>query len=176
MSGTPCLAHYGVTVAEPAVPDGELPTAPPGGDAAAGLAFLGHLGFELMHTNLYPNVGRQWILRRGQVGDSGYVERDLFTSFRADAEAAGGDVPHAGDAIFRLPVDDPMSVLADLRARGWAQTYLGSEALFRGPDAALYELAPLSGDETRDRTVSLWTDPATLDDAVATWCRLFGFD
>ena len=49
---TPCLAHYGVTIAEAAVPDDELATAPPGGDAAAGLEFLTHLGFEPLHTNL----------------------------------------------------------------------------------------------------------------------------
>jgi hypothetical protein len=175
MRSTPCLAHYGVTVSEPAVADAELGSAAPGGDAAAGLAFLRSLGFEPLHTNLYPGVGRQWILRRGHVGDAGYLERDLFTSFRADAERAGDDVPRAGDAIFRLPVADPAATLADLRRRGWATTYLGSDALFRGPDAALYELAPITGDQADDRTVSLWTDSDVLDEAVGSWTALFGF-
>ena len=173
---TPCLAHYGVTVAEPPVPDHELATAPPGGDAAAGLAFLGHLGFEPLHTNLYAGVGRQWILRRGRIGDPGYVERDLFTSFRADEPVhAGGDPARVGDTVFRLPVDDPDAVLADLVGRGWAAPYLGVLGpLFRGPDAAVYELTPITGDDAVDRTISLWTDPAVLDRAVTTWCTMFG--
>jgi hypothetical protein len=175
---TPCLAHYGVTVSEPPVPDDRLDVDPPGGDAGRGLEFLAWLGFEPLHTNLYAGVGRQWILRRGKAGDPGYVERDLFTSFRADAvERAGTDVPHAGDAVFRLPVDDPDGVLAELRARGWAEPYAGVDGpLFRAPDAAVYELAPITGDDSIDRTISLWTDAADLARAVGTWTTVFGFE
>jgi len=175
---TPCLAHYGVTVAEPPVADDRLDIDPPGGDAAAGLDFLRWLGFEPVHTNLYAGIGRQWILRRGQVGDPGYLERDLFTSFRADEPYhAGGDTPRAGDAVFRLPVEDPAATLAGLRQRGWAEPYAGVDGeLFRGPDAAVYELAPITGDDAVDRTISLWTDPADVPRAVQTWSQVFGLE
>lgn len=174
---TPCLAHYGVTVAEPPVPDDHLDVDPPGGDAAAGLEFLRWLGFVPLHTNLYAGVGRQWILRRGERGEPGYLERDLFTSFRADdPQVAGADTPRVGDVVFRLPLDDPAGRLAELRERGWADPYLGSDELFRGPDAALYEPAPITGDGAVDRTISLWTDPARLDDAIDTWGSVFGFE
>ncbi len=174
---TPCLAHYGVTVAEPHVPDDQLATAAPGGMAADGLAFLRYLGFEPLYENLYANVGRQWILRRGQRGDAGYMERDLFTSFRAGEVArAGGATPAVGDIVFRLPVADVDATKHGLRERGWAQPYLGAEALFVAPDAAVYELAPITGDDAVDRTISLWTDPATVDRAVATWHDLFGLE
>ncbi len=178
MNGTPCLAHYGVTVAEPPVADDALATAPPGGAAAAGLAFLHHLGFQALHTNLYPSVGRQWILRRGARTDPGYIERDLFTSFRAGTvEHAGGSTPRAGDTVFRLPVHDPVATLTDLRARGWAQPYLGVDGpLFVAPDLAVYELAPLTGDPATDRTISLWTNPEVLDRAIAGWCDLYGLE
>jgi len=174
---TPCLAHYGVTVAEPPVAADRLDVDPPGGDAAAGLEFLRSLGFVPLVTNLYAGVGRQWILRRGERGAPGYVERDLFSSFRADDPVvAGADTPRAGDAVFRLPVEDPRQTLTELRERGWAETYLGVEGLFRGPDAAVYELAPITGDDAVDRTISLWTDPDGLDRATKTWCEVFGFD
>ena len=175
---TPCLAHYGVTVAEPAVADDELQSAAPGGKAADGLAFLQFLGFEPLYTNLYAGIGRQWILRRGERGDDGYVERDLFTSFRAGTvEAAGISPARVGDAVFRLTVTDPAATLEELTERGWAEPYLGVLGpLFRGPDEAVYELAPISGDEAADRTVSLWTDPSTIDDAIATWSHVFGFE
>jgi hypothetical protein len=175
---TPCLAHYGVTVAEPLVAADRLDVDPPGGDAAAGLEFLAWLGFVPLHTNLYAGVGRQWILRRGEVGDPGYLERDLFTSFRGDEAApAGTDEPHVGDAIFRLPVEDPAATLASLRERGWAEPYASvTGPLFRGPDATVYELAPITGDDAIDRTISLWTDPETLERAVTTWGEVFALD
>jgi hypothetical protein len=175
---TPCLAHYGVTVAEPHVPTDRLATDPPGGDAAPGLEFLSWLGFEPLHTNLYADIGRQWILRRGQVGDPGYLERDLFTSFRGgDAAPAGTDTPHAGDVVFRLPVDDPDAVLDELRSRGWAEPYAGVDGpLFRGPDAAVYELAPITSDDAIDRTISLWTAREDLERAAGTWTALFDLE
>ncbi|MGH9271325.1 MAG: hypothetical protein ACRDZ2_08620 [Ilumatobacteraceae bacterium] len=175
---TPCLAHYGVTVAEPPVRDDRLEVDPPGGDAAAGLDFLRWLGFEPLHTNLYAGIGRQWILRRGEVGEPGYLERDLFTSFRAaGTEPAGGDTPRAGDAVFRLPVEDPAATLAGLRERGWAAPYAGVDgALFRGPDAAVYELTPITGDDAVDRTISLWTDPVDVPRAVQAWSQVFGLE
>lgn len=177
MSATPCLAHYGVTVAEPPVADDALATAPPGGGAADGLAFLRHLGFEPLHENLYAGIGRQWILRRGQRGDAGYLERDLFTSFRAGGVArAGGPTPAVGDIVFRLPVADVAATMAGLRERGWARPYLGADALFVAPDAAVYELAPITGDDATDRTISLWTDPSTVERAAATWHDLFGLE
>jgi hypothetical protein len=175
---TPCLAHYGATVSEPHVPSDRLASAPPGGDAAAGLEFLRWLGFEPLHTNLYADIGRQWILRRGQVGDPGYLERDLFTSFRADEPVhAGGDTPRAGDAVFRLPVVDPVETLDGLRSRGWAEPYCGVDGpLFRGPDAMVYEVAPITGDDMVDRTISLWTAPNDLERAVTTWTSVFGLE
>jgi len=182
MSATPCLAHYGVTVAEPPVAADELATATPGGRAGDGLDFLRWLGFEPLHTNLYAGVGRQWILRRGERGDAGYLERDLFTSFRAGpaeggTEPAGGPTPRAGDAVFRLPVADPDATAAGLRERGWLTPYLGVDGpLFVAPDAAVYELAPITGDDATDRTISLWTDPAGVERAVATWHDLFGLE
>jgi hypothetical protein len=175
---TPDLAHYGVTVAEPALADDQLAGAAPGGDAADGLDFLTHLGFEPLHTNLYPGIGRQWIVRRGDRGDPGYLERDVFTSFRADGTAiAGDDPPAVGDAVFRLPVDDPVAMLADLRARGWAEPYLGAQGpLFRGPDAAVYELTAITGDQGIDRTISMWTDPDRLDAAIDVWRSVFALE
>ena len=175
---TPCLAHYGVTVAEPPVSDDRLADQEPGGQAAEALAFLRWLGFVPLHTNLYAGIGRQWILRRGERGDAGYLERDLFTSFRAgEVDDAGGDVARAGDVVFRLPVTDPAATLRELIECGWAEPYHGVLGpLFRGPDAAVYELAPITDDGAVDRTVSLWTDPTTLHGAVATWTKTFGFD
>jgi catechol 2,3-dioxygenase-like lactoylglutathione lyase family enzyme len=177
-SRTPCLAHYGVTVAEPPVADDLLAIQAPGGQAAAGLEFLRWLGFEPLFTNLYPGIGRQWILRRGERGDAGYLERDLFTSFRAGGvDDAGSNIARIGDSIFRLPVDDPDATLVGLQEHGWAEPYMGVLGpLFRGPDAAVYELTPIAGDQAVDRTVSLWTDPDVLDDAVATWISTFGFE
>jgi hypothetical protein len=175
---TPCLAHYGATVAEPLVPDDELALRPPGGRAAEGIAFLRHLGFELIVENLYPHVGRQWIFRRGTVGSPGYVERDLFTSFRAGEIApAGIDPPRVGDTVFRLPVSDPDAVFDDLVHHGWAGAYLaGTGPVFMGPDAAVYELATVTGDPVLDRVVSLWTDPVHLDRSIGTWTTVFGFE
>ncbi|KAI9006315.1 hypothetical protein DFJ74DRAFT_690267 [Hyaloraphidium curvatum] len=175
---TPCLAHYGATITEPRVPDDQLGTAPPAGAAAASLAFLAALGFEVRDTNLYPGLGRQWILRRGRPGQRGYLERDVFSSFGADPKirpAGQTGAPAAGDAVFRLPVDDPEGTMRMLREKGWAEPYMNCDKLFRGPDGMVYEIAPLTGNALTDRTVSIWTDPSALDANADAWQSLFGF-
>ncbi len=61
--------------------------------------------------------------------------------------------------------------------RGWAEPYAGVDGpLFRGPDAAVYELAPITGDDAVDRTISLWIDAADVPRAVQTWSQLFGLE
>lgn len=171
---TPCLAHYGATLAEEPIADDELHTTPPLGDAARALDFLAFLGFEPLVENRYPNLGRQWILGRGDRSDPTYLERDVFTSFTAGSvDAAGGDEPAVGDTIVRLPLVDPARTVAELRSRGWAAPYRPEPRWFRGPDGMVYEPAVGDPDPGVNRMISIWTDPGDLDRISDDYQELF---
>lgn len=177
MSRTPCLAHYGTTLAEAPIPDDELATAPLTGQVAETHRFLDLLGFEPLVTNLYPGLGRQWIRRRGRRGEPGYVEKDSFSSFTAVHRPPTDDGrPRVGDAVFRLPERDPSRMLARLVDEGLARPYLGVlDEWFLGPDEQAYELAPVSDDPAANRVISIWTDPATVERISGRYAELFGF-
>lgn len=174
---TPCLAHYGATLAEDHLPGEELHSAPPLGTAAQALAFLDFLGFEPLVENRYPDLGRQWILGRGERDDPAYLERDVFTSFVAGAVAdAAGDHPAIGDTIVRLPLTDPAATVTELSARGWATPYRPEPTWFRGPDGMVYEPAPVDADAGVNRTISIWTDPADVDRISSDYQSLFAME
>ena len=174
---TPCLAHYGATLAETPIPDAELHSTRPVGDAAAALEFLAFLGFEPLVENRYPNLGRQWILGRGDRSDPTYLERDVFTSFTAGAvAAAGGDQPAVGDTIVRLPLADPAATVAELADRGSVTPYGPETAWFRGPDGMVYEPAAADPDPGVNRMISIWTDPADVDRISADYQTLFAME
>ncbi len=175
---TPCLAHYGTTLAEAPIPDDELATAPLTGQVAETHRFLDLLGFEPLVTNLYPGLGRQWIRRRGRRGAPGYVEKDSFSSFTAVERPPTADGrPRVGDAIFRLPETDPSETLRRLVGEGVAHPYLGEAGTwFLGPDDQAYELAPVSDDPAENRVISIWTDPADVEHIARRYETLFAFE
>ncbi|MEO1065253.1 MAG: hypothetical protein AAFZ07_27880 [Actinomycetota bacterium] len=174
---TPCLAHYGATLAEDPLSDDELHSAPPLGAAADALAFLDFLGFVPLIENRYPSLGRQWILGRGDRSEPAYLERDVFTSFTAGTvDSAAGDHPAVGDTIVRLPLADPAGTVAELSGRGWATPYAPEPAWFRGPDGMVYEPAPIDADPGVNRMISIWTDPAEVDRISRDYQVLFAFE
>jgi hypothetical protein len=175
MTATPCLAHYGTTLAEPTITNDELATAPLTGQVADAHRLMDALGFRLLMRNLYPGLGRQWIFARGERGEAGYVEKDQFSSFTARPRPTGGDQRHVGDAIFRLPERDPSATRTMLLAEGLATAMPGDPGWVRAVDGQVYELAPLTGNQMDDRVVSVWTDPDDIDAIATDLVQWFGF-
>ena len=158
---TPCLAHYGTTIANEEVQVGRT------------LAFHRALGMQQMTFTDYPGLGRQWIFRRGIPDDPAYFEKDAFASTPAVSAPPVG-APRVADTIFRIAVDDPTATLDGLRVAGLVDAE-PADHVFVGPDAQAYELATTSSDRAANRAIFIWTDPSDLERITADYVRLFGF-
>jgi hypothetical protein len=175
---TPAIAHYGTTLPEEPPPPGvDQADAPFAGALAATDAFLTALGFERFHRNLYPGIGRQYFYRRGVLGDPAYVEKDTFTSYRAELPVPGAP-PAVGDMIFRFPLPDVRAAVAATVGTGMATLMHdgGDRVLVTSPDLQCYELAPATDDPVENHAVVLWVFPDEVDDAASDFQKLFGFD
>jgi hypothetical protein len=175
---TPCLAHYGTTLAEPKPPEGtDLATWPISGQCLAAHEFMAALGFVPLITNLYPTLGRQWIFRRGERGDVDYLEKDQFSSWIA-GDAPSTTSPRVGDTVFRLPLRDLESwrdVLAPfVKEPVWAPGGGTDGNLVMGPDEQWYELTESVELPADNRVISIWTDPADVERIAADYVRCFG--
>ena len=177
---TPCLAHYGTTLAEEAPPAGtSLADLPVTGQVASSLAFADALGMTLLSNNLYDGVGRQWIFGRGDRSDPDYFEKDQFSSFIASTIPALRS-PRVGDTVFRLPLRGLTAGREHLdrllRAPSWAPGGGSDGRLVLGPDDQVYELTESSDDRVDNRVISVWHPPAEIDGAVDAFQRWFGFE
>lgn len=183
---TPAIPHFGTTLSEAPPPAGVAQQdVPLSGALAATDRFLRLAGFELLVRNLYRGVGRQYIFRRGLLGDVDYLEKDCFTSYAAEAPPAC-DAPRVGETIFRLPHRDPRALWRAWRGEGLVEPLLGAEAeaaflagaaprlLLRGPDAQRYELAATSPERAENFAVFVWTDPPRLADTIDAYAKQFG--
>jgi len=183
--GTPAIAHFGTTIIE-AAPDTEIDQkqVPITGALGNTLEFLRILGFQPAMENMYPGVGRQYIWRRGDIGDVDYIEQDNFTSYGAVPRPAT-DGPRAGDTIFRMTHADPVSVFQKLEAAGLVEVsdkaqreafVDGNKAwlLIRGPNGQHYEFGPTQPTVAGNHTVYVWTPDDRLDDVAGNYAQHFG--
>ncbi len=182
---TPSIAHFGTTLVEaPPPPNVAQQDVPVTGALAKTLRFLEIFGFEPLVENFYPGVGRQFIWRRGQPDDVDYVEKDNFTSYRAERRPPA-DGPRVGDTIFRLTHKDPVAVwrawqaekLVEAVVPGELTDFLAGRALWLllvGPDAQTYELGPTQPQAADNHCVYVWTAKADLDRAAAAYADHFG--
>jgi hypothetical protein len=182
---TPAIPHFGTTLYEEA-PDPDITpeqqaAIPFTGQLARTDRFLTVLGMECYIRNMYgPNVGRQFIYRRGKLGDLDYFEKDSFTSYSA-AEAPPSDRPRVGDVIFRVVHRDVREVYRQLLAEelvrpvgpeGEEARFLAGEErgiLVIGPDEQRYELAEVGDTFIENHAIFIWTDPARLVDTVRSY-------
>lgn len=183
--GTPAIAHFGTTIIE-AAPDAEVDQkqVPITGALGRTLEFLRILDFQPAMENMYPGVGRQYIWRRGDMGDIDYVEQDNFTSYGAIPRPATAG-PRAGDTVFRMTHRDPIGVFRKLDEAGLVEpadatqraAFLnGSRSwlLIRGPNGQQYELGATQPTVAGNHTVYVWTPDDRLDDAAASYAEHFG--
>ncbi len=162
---TPSIAHFGTTLPEDVPPDGAVQIDVPfTGSLARTDRFLQLFGMELLITNMYPGVGRQYIYRRGERSDVDYVEKDTFTSYTSTFAPDPG-APRVADTVFRLPHPDPRAVWGAWEAEGLVELLHddGIAVLFRGPDHQVYELVPSSDDPVDNHAIFIWTDPGEAD-------------
>jgi hypothetical protein len=184
---TPSIAHFGTTIVESAPPEGsnqaEVPIT---GALRDTLRFLEIFGFEPLMENFYPNMGRQYIWRRGDPADADYIEKDNFTSYRAEQRPHGVE-PRVGDTIFRMTHRDPLGVWQAWQAEGLGEALLdaaleefvqgkASWLLLRGPDGQVYELGPTQADAASNHCVYVWTAPDAVVAAADAYCGHFGLE
>ncbi|MFN0148093.1 MAG: hypothetical protein ACKVT1_16430 [Dehalococcoidia bacterium] len=176
--GTPPIPHFGTTLYEEAPPEGTDQAAIPfTGMLARTDRFLTLLGAECFIQNFYGPLGRQYIYRRGKIGDVDYFEKDSFTSYSARfAPAASG--PRIADTIFRVVHRDARSVYRQMLAEdlvrpigpdGDERQFLDRATrslLVMGPDDQRYELSETAETVLENHAVFIWTDPARLPDTV----------
>jgi len=182
---TPCIAHYGTTIIEAAPPAGvDQKDVPITGQLADTLRFLELFGFEPLIENFYPGIGRQYIWRRGEPSDADYLEKDNFTSYRAQPRPPSAG-PREGDTVFRLPHRDPVGVyrlwrehgLGEPRSKAAERAFLDGEQnwlLLHGPDGQLYELGPSQPTVWDNHRIYVWTADARLDEVAADYREHFG--
>lgn len=183
--GTPAIAHFGTTIIESA-PDetADQKQVPITGALGDTLAFLRVLGFQPALENMYPGVGRQYIWRRGDIGDVDYIEQDNFTSYSAVSRPATPG-PRTGDSIFRMTHADPVGVFRTLQQAGLVQPIDGAHIeafldgsqtwlLIRGPNGQHYELGPTQSTAAGNHTVYVWTADDRLGEATANYAEHFG--
>jgi hypothetical protein len=182
---TPCIAHYGTTIIESAPPDGvDQRTVPIEGQLADTLQFLELFGFEPLMQNFYPGMGRQYIWHRGAPTDVDYLEKDNFTSYRAQQRPSSPG-PREGDTVFRLPHADPIGVYQSWRAhdlgtplsKSAEAAFLAGEQdwlLLNGPDGQLYELGPSQSNKCDNHRIYVWTADARVDEVAAAYAEHFG--
>lgn len=183
--GTPSIAHYGTTLIERPGPD-DVPQAehPMTGDLEKTDRFLKLLGLEILITNMYPGIGRQYIYARGRHGDADYVEKDTFTSYVA-VERPASDKPRVGDTIFRITHADSIALYKQFCAEGLVTclstksqelTFQSGDAnciLIMGPDKQRYELCATKDTVADNHVVYVWTDPSELEEAKADFTKEF---
>ncbi len=176
--GTPPIPHFGTTLYEVAPDDlskqAELPFE---GMLERTDRFLRALGAEIYLKNFYGPLGRQYIYRRGQIGDVDYFEKDSFTSYTG-RYAPPSALPRIADTIFRVVHRDVRAVYRQLLREdlvrpigpeGDEQRFLDGEqssVLVMGPDAQRYELAEVAPTLTENHAIFIWTDPKRLIDTV----------
>ena len=181
---TPAIAHFGTTIIE-APPEAGVNQAdvPIAGALRDTLRFLEIFGFEPLVENFYPGMGRQYIWRRGQPGDVDYVEKDNFTSYRAESRPHTQG-PRIGDTVFRLTHADPRAVWQAWQAEGLGEAWVAGAAekfmagaqpwlLLRGPDGQAYELGPTQGDVAGNHCIYVWTAATAVDDIAAAYAEHF---
>lgn len=184
--GTPAIAHFGVTISEaPAPADADQRTIPITGALLGQLEFLKVLGFQPHVENFLPGIGRQYIWRRGTLGDIDYIEQDNFTSYSAKARPATPG-PRQGDAIFRLTHRDPIAVFRTLRAQGLIKVDASQAAEFEhrdrdwillsAPSGQRYELGPTAPTAAGNHVAYVWTAVADLAQRQASYRTHFGLE
>lgn len=183
--GTPSVAHFGTTIVETAPPDGvDQQDVPITGALRDTLRFLELFGFEPLMRNLYPGMGRQYIWRRGDPSDADYIEKDSFTSYRAQARPPSSG-PRVGDTVFRLTHRDPVGMWQAWQAEGLGRPLpADAEAefvagrtpwlLLEGPDGQCYELGPSQTEAADNHRVYVWTASANVDAVAAAYVQHFG--
>ena len=182
---TPCIAHFGTTIIESAPPAGiDQQDVPVEGQLADTLKFLELFGFEPLMENFYPGMGRQYIWRRGEPTDVDYIEKDNFTSYRAQRRPES-DGPREGDTLFRLPHRDPVGVYRSWRDHGLGAplssedeaAFLAGEQqwlLLCGPDGQIYELGPTQPSVCENHRIYVWTADERVDEVAAAYGEHFG--
>ncbi|MCP5179199.1 MAG: hypothetical protein H6994_04730 [Pseudomonadales bacterium] len=182
---SPSIAHYGTTIIESPPPEGvDQKSIPATGALAGTLRLLEILGFEPLLENMYPGMGRQYIRRRGQPGDSDYVEFDAFTSYSA-VERPQTPCPRIGDTLFRITHHNPVDVFRRARAEGLVHPLVSDAVesfesgrndwvLFRGPNGQGIELGPTQTARADNHVIYVWTDPASLDATARDYEAHFG--
>ena len=181
------IAHFGTTLAEPAPGRGvDQASVPFTGDLERTDRFLSLLGMERFVDNIYPGMGRQFIYRRGKLGDADYFEKDTFTSYRAQ-RSPPSERPRVADTIFRITHADPIPVCRELvtdelaTPAGPSQELQGFLAgaldavLLIGPDHQRYELTT-KRESALDNAVFVWTDPARLARTVEAYADHFAIE
>jgi hypothetical protein len=179
---TPAIPHFGTTLYEVAPPadttPGEQSEIPFTGQLERTDRFLQALGMECYIRNMYgPSVGRQYIYRRGALGDLDYFEKDSFTSYSARF-APPSPAPRIGDILFRVVHKQVRDVYRDLLRDdlvrpigpdGEESAFLAGEArslLVMGPDDQRYELSEVGPTFVDNHAIFIWTDPARLPDTI----------
>jgi hypothetical protein len=180
--GTPAIPHFGTTLYEvapdPSITPAEQAEIPFEGQLLRTHRWLELLGMELYIRNMYgPNVGRQYIYRRGRLGDLDYFEKDSFTSYSARF-APPAPRPRIGDTIFRVVHYQCRDVyrqalredlIRPIGPDGEEQRFLSGEApaiLIKGPDDQAYELCEVSNRLVDNHAIFIWIDPAKYADVV----------
>ncbi len=185
---TPAIPHYGTTLwEEPPAPGASQADVPLTGMLGDTDRFLRLAGFEPLVRNLYPGVGRQFIYRRGQIGDADYLEKDCFTSY-ASVFPPAVPTPRVGETIFRFPHPEPRALYQAWRAGALVTPLLGAGAeaaflagdtaalLLRGPDTQRYELTESAPSRHENHAVFVWTDPAELAATLDAYAKQFAIE
>ncbi len=165
------IAHYGTTLSEaPPPPGADQAAQPMTGDLERTHSFLTILGMEIYISNMYPDVGRQYIYRRGDFSDPDYFEKDTFTSYVA-AQLPKANSPRVGETIFRITHHSPVSVVHQLLEKALIQPLSSVEdfihgkadrLLFTGPDLQQYELIASQQSQFQNHRIYVWTDANEL--------------
>ncbi len=176
---TPSIPHFGTTLYEvPPPADADQSAIPFEGQLARTDRFLTLLGAEIMIRNFYgPTVGRQYIYRRGQMGDLDYFEKDSFTSYSASFPPPS-ERPRIGDIVFRVVHRDVRNLyqrmlredlVRPIGPDGESKAFLEGAVrslLIMGPDDQRYELSEAADTHVENHAIFIWTDPKTMADTV----------
>ena len=175
---TPAIPHFGTTLYEVAPPEGvDQREVPFTGMLERTDRFLRALGAQCFTKNFYGPLGRQYIYRRGEIGDADYFEKDSFTSYTAKFTPTTVE-PRVGDIVFRVVHKDVRDVyqllLADDLVRpigpdGDEARFVAGESsslMIMGPDDQRYELSEAGPTLMDNHAVFIWTNPAKLAETI----------
>ena len=178
---TPGIPHFGTTLYEAPPAEGEdQKTIPFTGMLERTDRFLKALGAECYIQNFYGPLGRQYIYRRGKLGDLDYFEKDSFTSYTARF-APPSARPRVGETIFRVVHRDVRNVYQQLVAEdlvrpigpdGDETRFLSGEScsvLVVGPDTQRYELCEVGDSYIENHAIFTWIDPAKLVETIRSY-------